>query len=199
MKYVKMLGLLAVAAAAMMAFAGSASATTLTSPAGTHFAGTIEATSEGETTLHGVATITCHHSRVFGHVTDGGGDEKTVKGNITELTFTNCTNGHVTVANAGTLELHTDPEGQAANGNGILTSTGAEVSIQITSLGITCVFTTNNTEVGTVTGSKNTKGTATMDIDSVKIPRTGGSFFCGSSGEWTGSYKVESPDYLDVD
>lgn len=184
MKYVKMLGLLAVAAAALMAFAATASATTLTSPAGTTYTSTIKA-SAGETTLHGVVTITCKSSATEGSV-EQHGTNVTAGGKIKSLTFAECGENHVTVKNAGSLEVHS---------SGRLTSTGAEISINVTSLGLTCVFTTNATDVGEVTSGT----TAKLDIDSVKIPRTGGSIFCGSSGEWTGSYTVTTPDTLIVD
>ena len=52
MKYVKIFGLLAVAATALMAFAASASATTVTT-GGTVDATTIEATNESHLTLSG--------------------------------------------------------------------------------------------------------------------------------------------------
>ena len=98
MRYVKMLGLLAVAAAALMAFAGSASANTVTSNEGA--TPTIKATA-GETTLHGVATITCQKSSVEGPVeTHGAG--VTVKGPIKSLKFETCGTNHVTVLTNGT-------------------------------------------------------------------------------------------------
>ena len=181
MKYVKMLGLLAVAAAALMAFAGPASATILTSPAGTTYTGAIEATStNGE--LHGsFVTVKCTHSVAKGSVASHGGAE--VHGNVSSLTFTGC-NYATTVGKAGSLTI---------SGTNAVKSTGAEVSIH-TSVG-TCVFTTNGTPVGTLT-----EGTpAVLDINSSKIPRTGGNFLCGSSGEWTGSYDLTTPNDLWVD
>jgi hypothetical protein len=187
MKYAKMLGLLAVAAAALMAFAATASATTVTSDSGT--TPTIHSVSEGTTTLHGVVDIECGESTVEGPVSTHGAGV-TAGGAISKLTFGKCGENHVTVAKAGSLEVHA-----LSKGNGTLTSSGSEISISVTSLGITCVFTTSSTHIGTVTAAKN----ATMHIDSASIPRTGGSFFCGSSGEWTGSYKVESPTNLSVD
>lgn len=195
MKYVKMLGLLAVAAAAMMAFAATASATTLTSPAGVSYTGEIHAESEGATTLDGPSDITCNNSTVSGHV-EKHGAEVTASGKLTTLDFTNC-NQHVTVKKAGELIAHTD-DPKKADGNAILTSVGAEVEVVITGLGITCVYSTaaTGTVVGTLTGS--TTKHATLDIDSSPIPRTGGSFFCGSSAEWTGNYTVTTPSTLYV-
>lgn len=188
MKYVKMLGLLAVAVAAMAAFAASASATTLTSPTGTVYTSTIKAESEGTTSLDGAfVTVTCSKSAVEGKV-EQHGSGVTVKGNISVLTFTEC-NFPTTVLKTGSLEAHAVEAGTEKNGT--LTSTGAEISIE-TSVG-TCVFTTNATDVGTLTGTNVTGSNPTLDIASAKIPRTAGNFLCGSSGTWTGSYKVTAP------
>ena len=198
MKYAKMLGLLAVAVTALMAFAGVASATILTSPAGTTYTSTIKATST-ESSLDGAfVTVTCKHSAVEGKV-ESHGAGVTAGGKISSLTFTEC-NFPTTVKKAGSLEIHTtkvtDANGEVTepvNGNGTLTSTGAEIEIA-TSVG-TCIFTTSATDVGTVTGGT----TAKLDIASAKIPRTGGNFLCGSSGTWTGSYTINTPDTLLVD
>ena len=187
MKYVKMLGLLAVAAAALMAFAGTASATSLTSSSGTTPA--ISA-SAGATSLDGAfTTVTCQKSEVSGSVT-GHGAGVPVSGPISTLHFKEC-NYPVTVEANGTLSV----VAATPTGNGTLSSSGAKVSIH-TSVG-TCVFTTNNTDIGTVTGSNNTGGNAVLDITG-KIPRTAGNFLCGSSGTWTGSYTINSPASLEV-
>jgi len=193
MKYMKMLGLLAVAAAALMALAATASATVVTSN-GSSYTGTISASSEGATTLDGVADITCQKSTVNGTL-ESHGSSVTAEGPIgkKELTFTEC-NQHVTVSAEGSLIAHA-----TSNGNGTLTSSNAAVVVVITSLGLTCEYTTSNTDIGTLTGSTTTKGHATLDIDSSPIPRTGGSFFCGSSSEWTGSYTVTTPSNLNLD
>ncbi|HXR60656.1 MAG TPA: hypothetical protein VN732_04955 [Solirubrobacterales bacterium] len=188
MKHLKMLGLLAVAVTALLAFAGTASATTLTSPTGTTYTGTITAESIGSTTLHGSFTdVSCTASHVEGKVeTHGVG--KTVGGKIGKLSFTGC-NFPTTVLKAGSLELH------AVNCKtyctGTLTSSGAEIKIQ-TSVG-ECIFTTASTHLGTFTGTDHTGGHPILHIDSANIPRTGGSFLCGSSGVWTGTYTVKTP------
>jgi hypothetical protein len=57
-----------------------------------------------------------------------------------------------------------------------------------------CVFSTSNTgtDIGQLTGSKNTKSTATFDIHaSISSDR------CGN-GAWEGNYIITTPDYLDV-
>lgn len=221
MKYAKMLGLLAVAMAALAAFAASASATQLTSPTGTTYTGTITAVNEGNVSLDGAfVTVVCEVSHVEGKVEEHG-STKTVKGNISKLTFTNkeatpC-NYKVTVVEAGSLEIHAVSEKTNAEGKkeivgcttagqvectGTLTSSGAKVSIA-TSVG-TCVFTTNATDIGTVTPTNDTGTSATLDIGGPegktgRIPRTEGNFLCGSQGQWTGSYSVTTPHELWID
>jgi hypothetical protein len=204
MKYVKMLGMLAVAAAALMAFAGIASASTLTGPTTGTTATNLTATA-GVTSLDGAfVTVTCQKSHVAGSVTSQGAAQ-TVKGNISALSFSEC-NFATTVESNGTLELHairpgvsphtTCLAGDGDKCDGTLTSSGAKVTIT-TSVG-SCTFTTNNTPIGTVTGSSTTGGKAKLDIQA-SIPRTGGSFLCGSSGTWTGSYTVDTPSSLWID
>jgi hypothetical protein len=189
MKYVKILGLLAVAAAAVMAFAGTASATTITSPSGTLYTGKIVAEAEGHAVLDNpIAKIECA-SKVEGTVASHGSGV-TAKGNISLLTFGSpvgtCTDSwHVTVVSAGSLEIH---------GSGsTLTSSGA--TVEATRFGVSCRYQTNNTDIGTVTS-----GTpATLHI-AASIPFHSGSIFCGSGATaWTGSYKVTSPASLFVD
>jgi len=200
MKYVRILGLLAVAASALMAFASTASAATLTSPTGTTYTGTITATST-HTVLHGSFTdVTCTHSHMEGTVAKHGAST-TVSGPISTLTFTGGCN--VTVKKAGSLELHaiksTTPHETCASGTyctGTLTSSGAEVVVH-TSVG-ECVFTTSNTSLGTVTPTNDTGGAAIFHI-AATIPRTGGSFLCGASGIWTGTYTVSTPSTLWID
>ena len=229
MKYLKMLGLAAIAAGALMAFvgAGTASATTLTctEPAGTKVTcpkGTvIKSASEGHAVLDNsvLGNIECN-STVEGTITNPGSSTETVSGPIKEevtkestdfgLTFTNCTSAVVQVLKSGSLEIHTeygveDPNKEITNiqkpnstNNGTLTSTGSEVTVE--KAGFHCIYKTSATDLGTVTGSTTTKGKATLDI-SATIPRTGGrsGAFCGSSAPWTGSYVINSPEWLDVD
>lgn len=200
MKYIKMLALLAVAAAALMAFAGTASATTLTSPTGTTYTGEIHAIAIGEApTLHGFSTITCTESTTSGKVeTHGAG--VTVEGKLSTLTFGGCTpTNHVTVTKLGKLAIHTDEANEAhpkpGPYDGTLTSSGTRVVIENTSVGITCEFETENTPIGTLTGGHD----PILHIQSAKIPRVGGSIFCGSNGVWTGTYTVTTPTELFVD
>lgn len=202
MKYVKMLGLLAVSAAALMAFAGSASATTVTSPAGTAYFGAVHAEAEGHAILHNpIAEIKCE-STVTGHVDKNGvthpGEPPVTtpaSGPITTLSFGPCTNSwHVTttehggVQTAGTLSFVSN-----GNGTGDLFSSGA--TVEATRFGITCRYVTNNTTIGTVTGGTH----ATLHIEA-SIPFHSGSSLCGTGAtKWTGSYKVTSPTNVTID
>jgi hypothetical protein len=189
MNYLRALRLLVLAAAAVMSFAGIASANAVTSPAGTAYTSTIKAESEGATVLHGsFVSVSCNKSSVEGKVETHSGT--TAGGKISSLLFSEC-NYPVKVLKPGSLEVHATEEGR-----GTLTSTGAEITIE-TSVGL-CVFTTNATDIGTLTGTTVTGGNATLDIASSLIPRTGGSAFCGASGKWTGSYKVTTPSTLYV-
>jgi hypothetical protein len=198
MKYLKIMGLAAIAAAALMAFAGSASATVLTGAGGTTLGtGTkIVAVNEGTVTLDPpFGKIECNESEVAGKTTNAGklGEAtELVKGSIETLTFASC-NATVTVIKKGELSI----EGTGSN-NGLLRGTGQEVTVEL--LGTHCIFSTNGTALGTLTGSSTTTSTATLDI-SATIPRTGGrsGAFCGSSAAWTGSYKVTEPDTLNID
>jgi hypothetical protein len=185
MKYVKMLGLLAVAAAALMAFAGSATAASVTSNEGT--TPNIVATSTNSELDGTFVTVKCSNSKVEGNVESHGG--ATVGGEVDLLTFTGC-NYEVTVNEGGRGSLAVHPTG--TTGDGTVTSTGANITIH-TSVG-SCTFTTNGTDVGTLDGGS----PAAMNINSAKIPRTGGNFLCGSSGTWTGSYSVSSPSTLEI-
>jgi hypothetical protein len=218
MKYVKILGLLAVAAAALMAFAASASATTITggnnhaTATGSPYTETIKATVHtGKHAIlqNPVAKIECH-SIVEGKV-ESHGPGQTAKGKITKLQWGvhgvtdasgnltgNCTNGwHVTTVAAGELEVHWKAEHE-----GTVTSNGA--TVEATRFGITCRYKTENTDIGTLTdshktGSTASPSTATFDIHG-QIPFHSGSGLCGTgTSTWEGSYLIETPDTLFID
>ena len=203
MKYVKMLGLLAVAAAALMAFAGTASATTLTSPKGTTYTGVIKAETEnGHAILHNAITTVECTGTVEGSVEKHGAGV-TVEGKISSLTFTNCTGSntvHDPVAKPGSLVVHAINCNASNECTGTVTSVGAEVVITNHAFGGSCIYTTGaGVDIGTLTPTNDTGGTATLDIEGT-IPRTGGTLgaFCGSTGTWTGNYLITTPDSLYV-
>jgi hypothetical protein len=192
MKYIKMLSLLAVAAAALMAFAGTASATTLDDSEGAMGVGdTIEASLEKGTSAAlkaGFATITCTESGVNGHITNAGGSGQAVSGTIDEegLTFNSC-NATVTVLNEGSLSItHT------SGSNGSLSSTGAEVTVAIGST--SCVYGTPTAKtIGPVTG-----GTPATLKAEASLSRISGGFLCANPATWTANYIVTNPGTLTV-
>jgi len=192
MKYLKMIGLAAIAAAALTAFlgAGTASATVLcetnvTSGCGTAWdvnSGTpLTFSAEGSTTLtgpFGEVIATCTGSTVAGNTTSAGG-AGTVTGNITSLSFTGCNRPvEVNTATTGTLEVHSI----AGKDNGTVTSNDTTVSITEIPFFGTCRFLTNNTDIGTLTGSLSEP---TFDIAATIPSETS---FC-PSGTWEGSYR----------
>src|SRR6186997_1051575 len=162
MKHAKILGLMAVVAAAVTAFASAASASQLTSPENTIYTSTIKATSEGATSLDGAfTTVTCNTSTVEGKV-EKHGSGVTTGGNISTLTFGSC-NFPVTVLKKGSLELHaitevvtpdhtvhhlTCPDTKKTC---TATVTGSDSELTIaTSVG-SCIFTTASTSLGVLT------------------------------------------------
>ncbi|HEU4462956.1 MAG TPA: hypothetical protein VFR75_10225 [Solirubrobacterales bacterium] len=189
MKYVKILGLLAVAAAALMAFAGTAMATTVTTTTGGAAATpTIHAVNSGGhvTLANPIANISCS-STVEGKV-ESHGAGVTAKGNISKLEFTGCTNSwHVTAITNGSLEVH-----YTSGHNGVLTSSGAKVDT--TRFGVTCVYETNNTSIGTVAG-----GNPAVLTIAASIPINTGesSSLCGTgNAKWEGKYATTSALYI---
>lgn len=197
MKPQRALGIAAIAAAFLTAFVGTATASVVTSPAGTTYTGETHWESVGKLVLHSenaptAFTPECKVTMQINHNSHGSG--VTAGGNVTHITWFNCTNGAtVVVSKGGTLEAHA-----LGGGNGTMTSSGNEMTIHVPVLNIKCIYTTNNTDIGTLTGSNTTGGTATLDINSATLPRTGGSAFCGTGAFSTGFLKISKPDYVDV-
>lgn len=192
MKYLKMLGLAAVAAMALTALvgAGTASATALYSGAtkqGVNAELKSKLTTGNSALLKdtgGSTNDTCTGSEVAGKITNAGGAGVAVVGKIESLTFTGCSHKTVVIAK-GELELK-----WTSGLNGTVVSKGAEVTVESTVFGISCTAKTGTgTTIGTFTGV--TSGDATMDINGV-IPMGA---LCGDS-TWTGNYTVSAPTPL---
>lgn len=195
MKHARTLKLAGIVAAAFLAFAGTASATQLTSPAGTTYTGSLHASSVGHAVYHN-AFVTFECAGTLSSNIEQHGVGLTIKGSVSEFSYTACTNNiTVKTLKKGTMEVHLI----AGTDNGTVTSNGAEIEVFFAQLGFRCIYSTINTHVGTLTSSKTTGGTAVLDV-MASLPRTGGSVFCGSApGGWTGTYKVSTPDSLFVD
>jgi hypothetical protein len=180
MKYVKMLGLLAVAAVALTSFAGSASAT-ITSPAGTAYTGNLQMTATNMT-FHTGQTVSCGHSVIEGSVSKG---ETTVSLNV--LTFTKCGTDTFAVLKKGHMSI-------ASNGTVFLTGTEYTELTHRTILGFPvtthCILNLNNTVVGTLTEGVSP---AELHAGSAEIPdETPTDGGCGNA-ILTGEYTVTNP------
>src|SRR6476646_3020516 len=181
MRHLKILGLLAVVAAVFMVFTASASATTVTGPAGEtnpiiHLVSEESAVAGTKhVVLHNpIATIEC---------------ESTTRVVLTSLTFSPCTNQWVVDGNKpGFLEIH----GEAGN-KGTVTSLGTKITA--TRFGLECVYETGANAIGTITGGN----PATLKLNgSIPINTTLSSFLCGSTpASWTGAYKTTGT--IDID
>ena len=166
----------------VLAFAGTASASTLTSPEGTTYTGEIVATSTNSELDRAFVTTKCGHSETKGKVeSHGPGANATIV--FSSLTFTEC-NYRTTVQKPGIWEI--------TSSNTVI-SNGMEFTMD-TSVG-SCTFSTSNTSIGPLTEGAN----ASLDINSPNLPKTGGNFLCGSSMTWTGSYDFTTPNDLWVD
>ncbi len=166
---------------AVLAFAGTGSAATFTSPEGTTYTGSLVATSTNSKLEGAFVAVECSHSELKASVEQHG--SVNAGGNVSSLTFTGC-NYTTHILNAGTV---------TSDSTGTLWSTGGKITVQ-TSVGH-CIFTTNNTDIGNLVEGSG----GVLALSSSKIPRTGGNFLCGSSGTWTGSYDLTTPNDLWVD
>lgn len=201
MKYIKMLGLAAVAAMALMAFVGvgSASAVTLcennTATGCTSHVNSgkeIDFSAENSIKLAGplgITIATCTESTVKGTTSSTGTDNATaIAGTVTSLTFGNCSRP-VTVGKGGTLSI---VESGAA-GNGTVTSNEATVTIHeipnIVGNPPTCAYITKNTDIGVLTANATA---ATFDISATITSETEK---C-PTGTWSGNYVSTGPTVI---
>ena len=203
MKYLKMLGLAAVAAMALMAFgAGTASATKLcstnTNPCtGTVYGkGTAIKTQLQAGTIANLTTstgnVTCTTSSIEGKTTSGGGGTGVpVEGEITSLKFSSCTldvfgSPSCTVTATG---IPTKVEANAtSNGNGTLSTGSAGATVNCAGW-INCTFTAPGILL-TVTGGNPAHVTATQEV------LAGSGVLCPSEARWDATYEVTAPKPL---
>jgi len=209
MKYLKMLGLAAVAAAALMAFggAGTASASVVCStavspcPAAQKWPNTVNGidfstenstgTGAGKATLEdefGFVKNECE-STVQGTLTNGSATATATLSGIT-LTWSNCTRTTATIA-TGTLEIHNI----ASSNNGTVTAKGFEVTSKVPKLfeggEESCIFESGTTglDLGTLTA-----GTPpTMDVSTTVALAPNQGPNCPANAKWTAKYKLTTP------
>jgi len=189
MKHLKAAGLALLITILPFAYTGTASGTTLTSPAGTTYTSTIKAENEGTVTLTsvfgGFGAVSCKKSVIEGK-NESHGSGVTDFGRLTTWYFTECTGGSPThLVAAGSFEIH--------SGGGVVTSKSASLVIHSTAFG-TCTFTTasTGTTLGTLTTTSSTGGNATIDVAASLASA------CGT-GTLEGSYKITTPSTLFLD
>ena len=201
MKYVKMLGLAAVAAMALMAFLGanSASATVLCTKTETPCAAAnkISPSNDPEmvATLTGSAVLeedpgtnviaTCSASEMVANSTKAGSKTETAAGSISKLTWGGCSTTVDNVA-LGSLEIHHI----AGTDHGTVTSVGTEVTLNL--FGVSCTL--KGTDLGTLTGG----ASPVMDITAT-VDKTAGGFLCPEHANWTATYNITKPKPLYVE
>jgi hypothetical protein len=209
MKYLKMLGLAAVAALALTAVlgAGSASAATFLCktnanpcpehyPTGTAFSGSLEPGLHS-TLITNLGHVTCKKSAVSGKTTTTEGH-----GEITSLTYTECTDpfGNPCTVKAVNLPYTVDITTTTAgvvNSNGLMTvtpkagGTGNPGAIVECGSFMNCKFTSSALKLHVTGGAP-----ATLFANKVPLNREGG--FCPSESFWDASYNITAPSPLYV-
>lgn len=206
MKHVKMLGLAAVAALTLTALfgAGSASATvlctenTIPCPVGEdyEFNTAIDATLESGTSsvirsTGGTVLNTCTGSTIKGRTENTGGEGISVKVEMTELTFGECTNKTVSTA-LGRLTIEY-VKGSATRGT--LTAKGTQVTVFPG--GVSCFYgaAEAGTHAGTLTGTTMTAvgvihGKATLN------EQVEDKLLCPNDVIWEAKYTITDPTQL---
>lgn len=205
MKYLKMFGLAAVAAMALMAFAGagSASATVLCKvketpcaaaneyPVGTVADGSLLGTSAKMTTTAGEIVETCTAGTVKGTLEVAGGPTQTPHSGTggATVTWSNCTQKMETIRN-GTIEIHHI----AGTYNGTVIIKEVETTINLGFLG-SCVYTYGSgTDVGILTGGPEPR----MDLNAVLTKTLGSPFACPTTVKGQAEGILTEPHELPV-
>lgn len=192
MKYLKMLGLAAVAAMAVAAFAGASTASatvctegTTTSPCGsghTPYSGSIVAKLVPGTSavLEGTLKVSCSESEVAGTTNSAG------EGKLTSVTFKKCSNCPTVTSE----NLPWTAKATGSGGNGTMTVFNPRVLLQGCFFGAaTCRATATEVNLEVI-GGKPAKVIASNEP--LKIETVSG-FGCGSSGSWTATYETTTP------
>lgn len=190
-----LVGVLATALLTLGLGASSASATVLcktaTNPCtgGTYGEGTVIEATLKSSSFYPFGALSCSEGSMKGEVTNPGGEATNVVGTFSSVSFSGCgESSTLTILKPGTFKIKS-PSG----GNGTLVWEGFEFTIKPS--GIHCIYS------GYLEATKlNLNGgeTASLTGSSVIVPRTGGSFVCGSSGQWTVEYTVTAPKPLYV-
>lgn len=208
MKYVKALGLVAVATATLMACIGAskASATVLCKvegggpPTGTtcpivegaYTKGTeLHAVNSGSVTLHtSPKTIECKESTILGKTENEGSATETVHVEISQFTLSSC-NCELKVLKSGGYEIHWISNSH----NGTVTFNGQEITSTCSTVfgNVHCIFVANNRDYGEITGGN----PAIWHMD-VTVERGPTNALCNEESTFTATYEFTSPKPLYV-
>lgn len=186
MKHLKVIFIAMGSIAALLLLAGSASATTLTSPTGTAATPTIKAASEGHVTMQSTG-FSCPWA-LEGTVESHGSGKPTV-GPLSKLTIGTCTGGWQAASVVpGKLEID-----WTSAYNGTVKWIGGTIEWTLGGF-VFCKFATASSTAGTITGGS----PATIHLNAT-IGHHGGSIGCGTGSSVTGSLEVTTPTSLYVD
>ena len=152
MKNLKTFGFAAAVATALMVFAAGASATTLTSPAGTTYTGAVKAESIVEGLYVRQRPAQTNSDAEFEWKAESHGAAATVNGPVTAFSLSECSL-KVTLLKPGSSEVHTMSE--ANTGSGALTWSGVEATMPM--LGLDCVYELKNPTSRTSQAAKTSK------------------------------------------
>lgn len=191
MKYLKMLGLAAIAAMALMAFAGAGSASAdelctenVTPCPAAKVVTSIEASLVGSAKLEagGVTLDTCTAGTVAGTVSSQGAG-KAITGPINTISWgtgsTPCTSTTTTIK-TGTLEANWSKET-----NGTVVSAGGEVTVNNSSVGDCTYGTGSGTDLGEIKG-----GTEAHLTIVATVKKTAGGILCPGTAVWNATYRI---------
>lgn len=203
MKYLKMLAMTMMAAAAVTAFlgVGAASATVLCSATATpclnhiyevptQFDASLEESAVLESTT-GEVLNTCTEGTIKGAIGFAGEANDTTRIGLDEWSWKKCTQA-ITTLEVGELEIHAI----AGTDNGTVTARFEKWTTTL--FGVSCSYGTG-TEIATDMGLLTGGFEATIDINAVLNKLAGSSFLCPSTTRLTAKYKVTEPKPLFVE
>lgn len=198
MKHLKMLGLVVVAALAVTALVGVASASatvicknnTSTSkctepyPVGTKGTASLQGSMILETT-GGTSLVTCTGSTVSSTLGNAGSATTTVKSELSSITFSGCTKA-VTTLVPGSGELHHI----SGTDNGTLTTQNTQVTVSGLFNNESCIYGTGaGIDMGTTVGGN----PGSLTINTLVLRQAGSGVFCPAETRLTAKYVATSP------